>query len=428
MYQLTLISDDSTMEIPRDRYLDRLVARKHNGMVKIITGVHGCGKSYLLFDLFREHLVRSGVEDSHIIAIALDSEENEEYRDVKKLHDKIMSLIGDDSMHYILLDGIRLVKGFEAMINSLLRNDNLDIYVTGSNSGSLSSDVITEFRGRGDEINIRPLSFSEFLRVYKGDTMDALDEYMDRGGLPALSGLDTEEERRTCLDGIVEACLADVREFETIRRPELPRDLVDILSSTSCSLVNPSVIRDALLSREGVSADEETVSRYIKFLENAYLFEKANRYDVKGRKYIGALEKYYPVDHGIAKARLNFRQISDRPHIMENIVYNELRSRGYEVDIGVVRFRRMIDGKMTQITTEVDFIARKGSRTTYVQSAYRIDDSDKREQELRSLMKINDFFRKVVIVGDSMKPNMDENGILFIGLMQFLTDENSLDA
>ena len=367
-------------------------------------------------------------EDSHIIAIALDSEENEEYRDVKKLHDRILSSIGDDSMHYILLDGIRLAKGFEAMINSLLRNDNLDIYVTGSNSGSLSSDVITEFRGRGDEINVRPLSFSEFLRVYKGDTMDALDEYMDRGGLPALSGLDTEEERRTYLDGIVEACLADVREFETIRRPELPRDLVDILSSTSCSLVNPSVIRDALLSREGVSADEETVSRYIKFLENAYLFEKANRYDVKGRKYIGALEKYYPVDHGIAKARLNFRQISDRPHIMENIVYNELRSRGYEVDIGVVRFRRMIDGKMTQITTEVDFIARKGSRTTYVQSAYRIDDSDKREQELRSLMKINDFFRKVVIVGDSMKPNMDENGILFIGLMQFLTDENSLDA
>ena len=347
---------------------------------------------------------------------------------MKKLHDRILSSIGEDSMHYILLDGIRLAKGFEAMINSLLRNDNLDIYVTGSNSGSLSSDVITEFRGRGDEINVRPLSFSEFLRVYKGDTMDALDEYMDRGGLPALSGLDTEEERRTYLDGIVEACLADVREFETIRRPELPRDLVDILSSTSCSLVNPSVIRDALLSREGVSADEETVSRYIKFLENAYLFEKANRYDVKGRKYIGALEKYYPVDHGIAKARLNFRQISDRPHIMENIVYNELRSRGYEVDIGVVRFRRMIDGKMTQITTEVDFIARKGSRTTYVQSAYRIDDSDKREQELRSLMKINDFFRKVVIVGDSMKPNMDENGILFIGLMQFLTDENSLDA
>lgn len=367
-------------------------------------------------------------EDSHIIAIALDSEENEEYRDVKKLHDRILSSIGDDSMHYILLDGIRLAKGFEAMINSLLRNDNLDIYVTGSNSGSLSSDVITEFRGRGDEINVRPLSFSEFLRVYKGDAMDALDEYMDRGCLPTLSGLDTEEERRTYLDGIVEACLADVREFETIRRPELPGDLVDILSSTSCCLVNPSVIRDALLSREGVSADEETVSRYIKFLENAYLFEKANRYDIKGRKYIGALEKYYPVDHGIAKARLNFHQISDRPHIMENIVYNELRSRGYEVDIGVVRFRRMIDGKMTQITTEVDFIARKGSRTTYVQSAYRIDDPDKREQELRSLMKINDFFRKVVIVGDSMKPNMDENGILFIGLMQFLTDENSLDA
>ena len=398
-------------------------------MVKIITGVRRCGKSYLLFNLFKEHLMQSGVDSAHIISIALDSIENKEYHDVKKLHDKILSLVTDDSMHYILLDEIQLAKGFESMINSLLRKDCLDIYVTGSNSKFLSSDVITEFRGRGDEVNVRPLSFSEFFSVYDGDRLDALTEYMDYGGLPALVKLKTDEQKASYLTSIMETTyLKDVIERNNIELPYLLENLVDILSSTACSLVNTSKIKDTLLSHGYKSATEDTIVKYIKFLENAYLFEKANRYDIKGRKYIGALEKYYPVDHGIANARLNFRQISDRPHIMENIVYNELRSRGYEVDIGVVRFRRMIDGRMTQITTEVDFIARKGSRTTYVQSAYRIDDPDKREQELRSLMKINDFFRKVVIVGDSMKPNMDENGILFIGLMQFLTDENSLDA
>ncbi len=398
-------------------------------MVKIVTGVRRCGKSYLLFNLFKEHLVQSGVDSAHIISIALDSIENKEYHDVKKLHDKILSLVTDDSMHYILLDEIQLANGFESMINSLLRKDCLDIYVTGSNSKFLSSDVITEFRGRGDEVNVRPLSFSEFFSVYDGDRSDALTEYMDYGGLPALVKLKTDEQKASYLTSIMETTyLKDVIERNNIELPYLLENLVDVLSSTACSLVNTSKIKDTMLSHGYKSATEDTIVKYIKFLENAYLFEKANRYDIKGRKYIGALEKYYPVDHGIANARLNFRQISDRPHIMENIVYNELRSRGYEVDIGVVKFRKMIDGKMTQITTEVDFIARKGSRTTYVQSAYRIDDPDKREQELRSLMKINDFFRKVVIVGDSMKPNMDENGILFIGLMQFLTDENSLDA
>lgn len=398
-------------------------------MVKIVTGVRRCGKSYLLFNLFKEHLVQSGVDSAHIISIALDSIENKEYHDVKKLHDKILSLVTDDSMHYILLDEIQLAKGFESMINSLLRKDCLDIYVTGSNSKFLSSDVITEFRGRGDEVNVRPLSFSEFFSVYDGDRSDALTEYMDYGGLPALVKLKTDEQKASYLTSIMETTyLKDVIERNNIELPYLLENLVDVLSSTACSLVNTSKIKDTMLSHGYKSATEDTIVKYIKFLENAYLFEKANRYDIKGRKYIGALEKYYPVDHGIANARLNFRQISDRPHIMENIVYNELRSRGYEVDIGVVKFRKMIDGKMTQITTEVDFIARKGSRTTYVQSAYRIDDPDKKEQELRSLMKINDFFRKVVIVGDSMKPNMDENGILFIGLMQFLTDENSLDA
>ena len=417
------------MEIKRDRYLRRLIARKHNGMVKMVTGVRGCGKSYLLFNLFREHLKQSGVDDAHMISIALDSRENEDCRDVEKLHDRILSLVTDDSMHYILLDEIQLAEGFEAMINSLLRNENLDIYVTGSNSRFLSSDVITEFRGRGDEVNVRPLSFSEFLSVYDGDKSDALAEYMDYGGLPALVKLRTDEQKASYLANMMETvCLKDIIGRNRIGLPYLLEDVVDILSSTACSLVNTTKIKDAMLSHGYESASEDTIARYIGFLEDAYLFEKAERYDIKGRRYIGALEKHYPVDHGIANARLDFRQVSDRPHIMENIIYNELRSRGYEVDIGVVRFRRTIDGRMRQVTAEVDFIARKGSRTTYIQSAYRIDDPDKREQELRSLMKINDFFRKVVIVGDSMKPNMDDSGILFIGLMQFLTDENSLDA
>ena len=398
-------------------------------MAKIVTGVRRCGKSYLLFNLFKEHLLQSGVDDDHIVSIALDSRENESCHDVDKLHDRILSLVTDDSMHYILLDEIQLAEGFEAMINSLLRNENLDIYVTGSNSKFLSSDVITEFRGRGDEVNVRPLSFSEFLSAYDGDRWDALTEYMDYGGLPALMKLKTDEQKASYLASIMETTyLKDVVERNNIELPYLLESLVDVLSLTACSLVNATKIKDTMLSHGYRSATEDTITKYIGFLEDAYLFEKANRYDIKGRKYIGALAKYYPVDHGIASARLNFRQSSDRPHIMENIIYNELRSRGYKVDIGVVRFRRMIDGKMTHITTEVDFIATKGSRTTYIQSAYRIDDSDKREQELRSLMKINDFFRKVVIVGDSMKPNMDENGILFIGLMQFLIDENSLDA
>ena len=398
-------------------------------MAKIVTGVRRCGKSYLLFNLFKEHLLQSGVDDDHIISIALDSRENESYHDVDKLHDRILSLVTDNSMHYILLDEIQLAEGFEAMINSLLRNENLDIYVTGSNSKFLSSDVITEFRGRGDEVNVRPLSFSEFLSAYDGDRWDALAEYMDYGGLPALVKLKTDEQKASYLASIMETTyLKDVVERNNIELPYLLENLVDVLSSTACSLVNATKIKDTMLSHGYRSATEDTITKYIGFLEDAYLFEKANRYDIKGRKYIGALVKYYPVDHGITNARLNFRQSSDRPHIMENIIYNELRSRGYKVDIGVMRFRRMIDGKMTHITAEVDFIATKGSRTTYIQSAYRIDDSDKREQELRSLMKINDFFRKVVIVGDSMKPNMDENGILFIGLMQFLIDENSLDA
>lgn len=416
------------MVIPRDRYLDRLITRKHNGMAKIITGVRRCGKSFLLFTLFREHLLQSGVDSSHIIEIALDSKENEQYHDVDMLHGRILSLIKDESMHYILLDEIQLAKGFEAMINSLLRMENLDIYVTGSNSKFLSRDIITEFRGRGDEVNVRPLSFSEFISAYEGDKSDALAEYMDYGGLPELTRLKTDEQKASYLTAIMETTyLKDIIERNNVELPYLLENLVNVLSSTAGSLVNPTKIKDTLISSGYRSADEDTIVKYIGFLTKAFLFEKAERYDIKGRRYIGALEKYYPVDHGIANARLGFRQTADRPHIMENMIYNELRSRGYDVDIGVVKFRKKIDDKMVQVTSEVDFIAKKGSKAVYIQSAYRIDDPDKKEQELKSLLKINNSFKKVVIVGDSMRPNMDENGILFIGLMQFLVDSNSLE-
>ena len=397
-------------------------------MVKIITGIRRCGKSFLLFKLFKDHLIQSGVDQSHIIEIALDSKENEQYLDVDMLHRRILSLIKDDSMHYILLDEIQLAKGFEAMINSLLRMENLDIYVTGSNSKFLSHDIITEFRGRGDEVNVRPLSFSEFVSAYEGDKSDALAEFMDYGGLPELTKLKTDEQKASYLTAIMETTyLRDVIERNKVELPYLLENLVSVLSSTASSLVNPTKVKSTLISSGYKSADEDTIVKYIGFLTEAFLFEKAERYDIKGRKYIGALEKYYPVDHGITNARLNFRQTADRPHIMENIIYNELRSRGYNVDIGVVKFRKNVDGRMAQVTSEVDFIAKKGSSTTYIQSAYRIDDPEKKEPELRSLLKINNSFKKVMIIGGSMKPNMDDNGILFIGLMQFLTDNNSLD-
>lgn len=417
------------MIIPRDRYLNRLIARKHNGMIKVITGVRRCGKSYLLFNLFKEHLLRSGIDESHIISIALDSMENEQYHNVHRLYEKIISLTTDDSAYYILLDEIQLAVGFEAMLNSFLRKENLDVYVTGSNSKFLSSDIITEFRGRGDEVNVRPLSFSEFAFVYEGDRHDALEEYMNYGGLPELIRLGTDEQKASYLRTIMETTyLNDVVERNNVKLPYFLDNLVNVLSSSACSLVNPTKIKDTMISKGYRSADEDTILKYIGFLTDAFLFEKAERYDVKGRKYIGALEKYYPVDHGIANARLNFRQTADRPHIMENMIYNELRSRGYDVDVGVVKFRKKIDERMVQVTSEVDFIAKMGSRIIYIQSAYRIDDPEKKEQELRSLLKINDSFKKVMIVGDNMRPNMDDNGILFIGLMQFLLDENSLDG
>ena len=412
----------------RDKYLDRLVSRKHNGLIKVITGVRRCGKSYLLFELFYDHLRGSGVDEGHILRMALDSFENRAYCDVEKLHKWILDNIRDDDIHYILLDEIQLANGFEMLMNSLLRMHNVDVYVTGPNSRYLSSDIITEFRGRTDEVRIRPLSFSEYVKAYDGDRYEALDEYLTYGGLPELLHFRTDEQKATYLDQILNATyLLDIKERKDVRLPYVLDNIMDVLSSSIGSLVNVTNIKNTMISTGYKGADEDTITKYIGYLEDAYLFEICKRYDIKGRKHISSTRKYYPVDHGLTNARLNFRQMSDRPQIMETIIYNELRSRGFEVDVGEIACRKNDGEKMALVHHEVDFIARMGSRSIYIQSVFRMDDPDKKEQKLRPLMRIRDSFKKVIILGDSMKPHYNDDGILFIGLIQFLMDENSLN-
>lgn len=418
------------MRLERRVYVDRLVARKRNGMVKVITGIRRCGKSYLLFKLFRDHLIESGVDGDHIIALALDSIENEGLRDIHALYDHLKeSIPHDGSCTYILLDEIQLAEGFESLMNSLLRMEDVDVYVTGSNSRFLSSDVITEFRGRGDEVRVRPLSFSEFIEAYDGSAAEAMEEYMDYGGLPELFNMKDDEMKASYLRSVMDATyLLDIRDRNDIRSPYLLDNLVDVLSSSIGSLVNATKLRHTLASSGYRSADEDTVTRYIGFLEDAFIFERARRYDVKGRRYINSTEKYYSADHGLTNCRLGFRQLGDRPHIMENMIYNELRFRGFDVDVGSLSCRESAGGTLVSKTLEVDFVARKGSRMYYIQSAYRMDDDAKIEQELRPLLKIRDSFRKIVIVGGSMNTYMDDSGIVHMGLLQFLTDGASLDS
>ena len=414
--------------IDRKRYLDRLISRKSNGMIKVITGVRRSGKTFLLFNLFKDHLLQSGVNEDHIISIALDSKENESMRNPENLYREIIDRTGNDGEYYVILDEIQMTDDFESVMNSLLHRDNLDVYITGSNSKFLSSDIITEFRGRGDEIMVRPLSFSEFVSAYDGSAMDALNEYMDYGGLPELLSFRNDEQKASYLKSIMETTyLLDIKERNVIRLPQVLDNLVDVLSSSVGSMVNTRKIRDTMLTAGNRSVDDDTLSKYLGYLEDAFIFEKAERYDVKGRKYITSTKKYYSVDQGLTNARLNFRQIMDRPHIMENIIFNELRSRGYDVDVGEVRYSKVKDNSSIVIRSEVDFIARKGSRQYYIQSVYRMDDDAKYEQESRPLLKINDMFRKIIITGDEIKSHFDDNGIMHLGLIEFLMDPDSLE-
>jgi len=414
------------MRIVRDRYLNRLIKRKWNGSVKVITGIRRCGKSYLLFRLFREHLILSGVPESNIIGISLDDISNRDLRDAKVLYDHISSKVRSvDGQCYILLDEIQFVPDFEDLVNGLRHLDDVDIYVTGSNSRFLSSDILTDFRGRGDEVRVRPLSFGEFCSAYPNKGTDALwKEYLAFGGMPELLNRPEEEQKISYLDSLVrEVYLKDIEEHDDIRMPKELSSVLDMLYSSVGSLTNPTKVQNTLFSNNGTKMAANTVSRYIDILCDAYLFEKAERYDIKGRKMLDSPFKYYSVDVGLRNVRLNFRQ-QEPTHLMENVIYNELRSRGYNVDVGVVESRTMVDGKQKYKQLEIDFVVNMADSRWYIQSAYSIPDKDKMEQEVRPFRKVPDSFRKILVVEDDVRPWKDDNGILTVGIRDFLLDES----
>lgn len=416
------------MEIKRDEYLKQLILRKDNGMIKIITGIRRCGKSYLLFNLFKRYLLENGVSEDHIIEIALDGIENEELREPKACYCYIKDAMKDDDKYYLLLDEVQFMPRFEEVLNSLLRMENIDVYVTGSNSKFLSSDIVTEFRGRGDEIRIYPLSFAEFYSAYEGDYDDAWNEYMVYGGLPQVVSFQTERQKAEYLKNIfANVYLKDVIERNNIQSVDELGTLVDILASAIGAPTNPTKISNTYTSERKTSYANRTISNHIDFLADAFLISKANRYDIKGRKYIGANLKYYFTDLGLRNARLNFRQ-QEPTHIMENIVYNELLIRGYNVDVGIVDvFARDKDGKRMRKQLEVDFVVNQGSQRYYVQVAYDMTSEEKQTQEFNSLRNIPDSFKKIIIVNGTRKPWRNDEGFVIMGMKYFLLHADSLE-
>lgn len=416
------------MEIKRDRYLNRLIERKWNGSVKVITGIRRCGKSYLLFNLFEDHLISEGVDPENIIAIALDDKMNKALREPDALYAHIIKLTEDHSKKfYVLLDEIQYVKGFEDVVNGLRHRPNLDVYVTGSNSKFLSTDILTEFRGRGDEVRVYPLSFSEFRTAFPENDGEAWKLYMTFGGMPELLTKNNDKQRSAYLKNLFSAVyLKDIFERNEIKLADEMGLIINTLCSSVGSLTNPTKISNTLRTSGRALITDNTVNKYLEILEESFLFEKAERYDVKGRKYLDTPYKYFAVDVGLRNARLNFRQ-QEPTHIVENIVYNELRSREYSVDVGVVESRVMKDGISEYKQLEIDFIVNEGSSRYYIQVAYAAPEDKKREQELRPLLKVKDSFKKILIVGDDIHPWTDDNGIVTIGLRQFLLDENSLN-
>ncbi len=411
-------------EIQRKVYLDRLISRRENGVIKIITGIRRCGKSYLLDPIFKNYLIQSGVREDHIIKLELDKEENKKYRDSHVLNEYIKSLIKDKEMYYILLDEIQLVEGFEAVLNGFLYERNLDVYVTGSNSKFLSSDIITEFRGRGDEVKIFPLSFSEYIENFEGDKYEAWNEYVLYGGLPLILSKKTDEEKAKYLKDLFEQTyIKDIVERNNIQRVDILDSIINMLASSIGSLTNPKKIYDTFVSNGEKEISFNTVNSYIKYIEDAFIINKSDRYDVKGKKYILTPQKYYFSDIGLRNARLNFRQ-QEENHIMENIIYNELIIRGYNVDVGVVEVR---DDNKSRKQLEIDFVCNLGNKRYYIQSALNLDTREKTLQEERPLMGVNDNFKKIIIVKDNIKHWFTEEGILVVGIQEFLLDKNSLN-
>ena len=415
------------MEITRDIYLNKLISRMSNGMVKIITGVRRCGKSYLLFRLFKEHLIKERVPHANIIEVALDDIANKKLRNAEVLYDYVKAQIKGSSIHYVFLDEIQFVDGFTDVVNGLLRISNIDIYVTGSNSRLLSSDILTEFRGRGDEVRVYPLCFSEYFAASGGSVKQAWKDYYTFGGMPLVTYRESDEMKVGYLVNLFkEVYLRDICERNSIKHEADLEALIDILASSIGSLTNPSKLQRTFKSGRSSAITDKTIKIYIDYLEEAFLLESAHRYDVKGKKYIDTPLKYYFVDIGLRNARLNFRQ-QEENHIMENVIYNELRVRGFSVDVGIVDITETgSDGKRQQKRLEVDFIARKGNAITYIQSAYAVSNDLKETQEKRSLSKIPDFFNKLIIVNDDIKTKRDKEGIVTMGLFDFLLNPESL--
>lgn len=429
------------MEIKRDKYLEMLQIRRHNGFIKVITGIRRCGKSYLMNDIFYEKLRQEGVDESHIIKFAFDSAEdllligedlqdlfiNKKKVDPKKFMTFISQRMIDNDMYYLLLDEVQNLGCFEAVLNGYLRKKNMDVYVTGSNSKFLSSDILTEFAGRGDEIHVLPLSFSEFYANYQDGLDYAFDDYMIYGGLPAVALMKTSEQKSSYLKTQLQnVYLKDLVERNNLNSDENIGELLDIIASGISSLTNPTKLANTFKSIKNTSLSTLTIDRYITYMQQAFILSKVNKYDVKGKKYISTPYKIYFEDVGLRNARLDFRQIEET-HLMENIIYNELRYRGYNVDVGFVETRENIDGTLKRKQLEIDFVANQGNKRYYIQSAYDIPNEEKMKQETKSLDNIDDSFKKIIVVRNSIKPRRNEKGYLIVGLKEFLLDPNSLE-
>lgn len=414
------------MEIKRDVYLKKLIDRQNNGLVKVITGIRRCGKSYLLFELFYKYLKEQGVDDKHIIKLALDDRRNKKYRNPDVLCDYVYGQIMDDKQYYILLDEVQFVDEFEDVLNSFLHIKNADTYVTGSNAKFLSKDIITEFRGRGDEIHVSPLSFKEFYSVYDGSMESAWKEYCLYGGLPKVLEYKTDEDKVTYLKNIFEETyLTDIKERHKIRNDAELSELLDILSSAIGSLTNPKKLSDTFKSVKQITLHPDTINNYLEYLVDSYLISQSKRYDIKGKRYISTPSKYYFTDMGLRNARLNFRQYEET-HIMENVIYNELKIMGFNLDVGVVEYSKSESGKSVRVQAEVDFVCNKADKRYYIQSALSIPDREKMLQEQNSLTRIADSFKKIIIVKDTIKTHYNEDGVLILNLFDFLLKENSL--
>ncbi len=416
------------IRIERKKYLDELISLRHNGMIKVITGMRRCGKSYLLFELFASWLEKAGIASDHIIKVDLEDYKNREMRNPDNLYAFVESRIADDSMHYLLLDEVQMLDHFEDVLNGFLRMRNVDVYVTGSNARFLSKDIVTEFRGRGFEVKMYPLSFSEYMSAYQGSVQAGLNEFMLYGGLPQILSYNTEEQKIKFLKSLFdETYIKDIKDRYGIRKDDDLEELINIMASGIGALTNPSKLANTFRSEKKSGISYDTVKEYIDYLCDSFLVEKSTRYDIKGKRYVNSPYKYYFMDLGLRNARINFRQ-SERSHLMENMVYNELRIRGFNVDVGVVPVVRTDEnGRQQRSSLEVDFVCNLGSRRYYIQSAYRMESDEKVRQERASLLRVDDSFKKIIVLGEEGPVTRDEAGITTIGIYDFLLKDNSLE-